>query len=596
MIKSYFTKYKKSFYNEIVFRFAFVQLVGLIIFTLVFLMLLRVENQLRNMNESFEQIRDGFMNQKMNGREFLASEVHNEKFFQSGKSLYLDKVRQSHFEIMRNQEILFDQVSIDFQKEIIEFRKIEDDYYQTLNKIWEIFFKLGYKDWGLEGSWRSSIHELESYINKLEGKNKDVYLIQYLQLRRHEKDFLARQEDQYIDRINKVIYQLKDNMSQDRRIGHRELTLLDNYSNSMSLYFKLLNDRKLLQIQALEIENKSNELVTKFEIKFDEKIRDLRSYLWLFLMTLSVFLFGVLSVLMARQAKSLLQPIEILKNMFSRVSRGDLEHNLELSRVDEFKQLQDEFNIMIENLRVAKNQFQLATIGAVSADIAHDISNPLTIIVFHVDRLIKSYQDLQFQFQREDFLKTMDKVKKSVNRVEKIVASIKTLARKSSPTDFQKINVFQLIEESYFFVELKVKQKGVTFQLESLDKNLHTNGNPTQLSQVLVNLISNAVDAIENLDEKWIHVQVKDLNQTIEISITDSGKGIPDKIRQTLFKVGLTTKEQGKGTGLGLMMAKQIIETHLGEIYVENFHHTRFVIHLPHFIAGEKTGSDNKAA
>ncbi len=596
MIKSYFTKYKKSFYNEIVLRFAFVQLVGLIIFTVVFLMLLRVESQLRNMNESFEQIRDGFISQKMNGREFLASEAHNEKFFQTGKSPFLDRVRQSHFEIKRNQEILFDQVSIDFQNKIKEFKKVEDDYYQTLNEIWEIFFKLGYKDWGLEGRWRSSIHELESFINKMKGGNKDLYLIQYLQLRRHEKDFLARQEDQYIERINKVILQLKANMSQDKRIGHRELSLLDNYSNSMKLYFKLLNDRKFLQIQALEIEKKSNELVREFEDKFDEKIRDLRSYLWLFLMTLSVFLFGVLSVLMAKQAKSLLQPIEMLKNMFSRVSRGDLEHNLELSRVDEFKQLQDEFNIMIENLRVAKSQFQLATIGAVSADIAHDISNPLTIIVFHVDKLIKSYQDLHSQFQREDFLKTMDKVKKSVLRVEKIVASIKTLARKSNPTDFQKINVFQLIEESYFFVELKVKQKGVTFQLESQNKNLHTNGNPTQLSQVMVNLISNAVDAIENLQEKWIHVEVKDLNQLIEISVTDSGNGIPDKIRQTLFKVGLTTKELGKGTGLGLMMAKQIIETHSGIIYVENFHHTRFVIHLPHFIAAEKTSSEKKSA
>jgi signal transduction histidine kinase len=103
-----------------------------------------------------------------------------------------------------------------------------------------------------------------------------------------------------------------------------------------------------------------------------------------------------------------------------------------------------------------------------------------------------------------------------------------------------------------------------------------------QIAQVLLNLIRNSCDAIERGAEKWIRIAVTRLPDSIEISVSDSGRGIPENVREKIFQPFFTTKEVGRGTGLGLSVSKGIVEAHGGTITLDTKStHTRFVVTLP---------------
>ena len=115
-----------------------------------------------------------------------------------------------------------------------------------------------------------------------------------------------------------------------------------------------------------------------------------------------------------------------------------------------------------------------------------------------------------------------------------------------------------------------------------MEKDIFIECNPTQITQVLVNLLNNARDAIGDLSTKWIRVSVNDFEDIVEIKIIDSGKGIPLETVKKMFNPFYSTKEIGKGTGLGLSLSKTFIETHGGTFtYNENTINTEFVIVLP---------------
>lgn len=113
-------------------------------------------------------------------------------------------------------------------------------------------------------------------------------------------------------------------------------------------------------------------------------------------------------------------------------------------------------------------------------------------------------------------------------------------------------------------------------------EGLKIEGRPAQLSQVILNLISNAVDAIMHQPEKWVELKITLQNEMIIFSVTDSGNGIPKEVAEKIMQPFFTTKEIGKGTGLGLSISKGIVEDHQGKFYYdENCKNTRFCVEIP---------------
>jgi C4-dicarboxylate-specific signal transduction histidine kinase len=119
-------------------------------------------------------------------------------------------------------------------------------------------------------------------------------------------------------------------------------------------------------------------------------------------------------------------------------------------------------------------------------------------------------------------------------------------------------------------------------EVEPVDLNIFVHCRPIQISQVILNLLNNASDALEFSSVRWIRLQVKQVAATVYISVTDSGPGISLSIQSRLMQPFATTKAPGRGTGLGLSLSKQMIEEHDGTLFVDwKSEATRFVIQLP---------------
>ena len=102
------------------------------------------------------------------------------------------------------------------------------------------------------------------------------------------------------------------------------------------------------------------------------------------------------------------------------------------------------------------------------------------------------------------------------------------------------------------------------------------------MSQVLLNLLFNARDAVRDLKDKWVRLEVMNLSDFVEFSVTDSGTGISNAVRERIMQPFFTTKDVGQGTGLGLSISRGIVEAHGGRLYYdEKSQHTRFVFVIP---------------
>ena len=143
----------------------------------------------------------------------------------------------------------------------------------------------------------------------------------------------------------------------------------------------------------------------------------------------------------------------------------------------------------------------------------------------------------------------------------------------------------QIIEDTLELCQEKIKMQSIQMRIGTRVETTFE-GRPAQISQVLMNLISNAIDALSEKtfaeSERWIEISCSRTPTGIKVSVTDAGKGTPDEVVKRLMEPFFTTKEVGRGTGLGLSISRGIIESHHGKFYYDrNCPNTRFSFELP---------------
>ena len=168
-------------------------------------------------------------------------------------------------------------------------------------------------------------------------------------------------------------------------------------------------------------------------------------------------------------------------------------------------------------------------------------------------------------------------------RISKIIKSLKMFSRDDSKDTYEFISLKDLLLESIFFAQPRLENQNIKLTY-NIPENLYFRAQKISLSQVFINLIHNASDAIEQLDEKWIHIEgyiLSDLN-LLRIKIIDSGTGLPKELAEKMMTPFFTTKKAGKGTGLGLSVCLGIIRDHNGLLYIDyDATHTTFIMDLP---------------
>jgi len=239
------------------------------------------------------------------------------------------------------------------------------------------------------------------------------------------------------------------------------------------------------------------------------------------------------------------------------------------------------------------NTDKLATLGELSSSLAHEVKNPLAVIISRGSLINERLES--GPIPKEDLTKGISVILRTASRIEKIIKSIQALSRDSTKDELTPIPLSILLDDVSILLDHKIKAKEIDFRVVKHDPLWQVFGRESQLVQVLMNLISNGIDAVENLAEKWVEVEFIRTEKHFMIQVKDSGSGIPIDVAQKIMSPFFTTKGAGKGTGLGLSISQRIMKDHLGElIYVPNTGHTVFQMKFP--ISSLQTSSRNKEA
>ena len=276
-------------------------------------------------------------------------------------------------------------------------------------------------------------------------------------------------------------------------------------------------------------------------------------------------------------------PIHKLIDATNRIGRGDLDKKIELTTNDEIQILANEFELMRQKLQESyqgmeekiqkrtrelqeaqaqiSHQEKMASLGMMAAGIAHEIGNPLTSISSMVQIIKRKNADP----------KTGEYISNILKNIERISRIVRELVDFSRPSSYEEApaDINEIIKSAVGIIKYDRRAKNLVYRL-LLDSNLpETVLVSDHLLQVFLNILINAVDASEDYGDK-IEVKSYVKNGNIHVDITDNGCGIPDDIQKKIFEPFYTTKEVGKGTGLGLTVSYGFVEKLKGEIKVKS--------------------------
>jgi len=291
--------------------------------------------------------------------------------------------------------------------------------------------------------------------------------------------------------------------------------------------------------------------------------------IYIIVVTLLLFLSTAIAITFASR---LTKPIINLIKASDSISKGAFDVKVsDLETDDEFKELNQNFNSMIERLK--EQQDKLLTTEryeaweTVARKLAHEIKNPLTPIQLSIDSLREKYKDKLIN-ESQEFEKYLETINRQIKDIEKLVNEFSNFARMPRPV-LKKINLITVINKSLDFIKMTSKN---SINLVKKTKYAFIKGDEDQLNRVFINLIKNSEESFFEKIEKdpyfkgIIDIEINDNNDYIIISIIDNGTGITDtKKAMTPY---FTTKKTG--TGLGLPIVTKIINEHSGNFSIKN--------------------------
>lgn len=259
-----------------------------------------------------------------------------------------------------------------------------------------------------------------------------------------------------------------------------------------------------------------------------------------------------------------------------------LNLSLEEKVKERTQQLEESQQMILNQQQSLMTSSKMSALGEMAGGVAHEINTPLAVIGMRVEQMEECVKE--GDLDGFDFADGLNVIKNTVERIAKIVSGLRFFAREGRHAKPQKMQISSLIEETLSFCRERFANHGVQLDVvrDNSFNSLEVECRSVEISQVILNLLNNAFDAIEATKNKWVRIQAVDHGEYAEISVTDSGTGIPKDVRDKIMDPFFTTKEIGKGTGLGLSISRGIIDQHQGKLYLDaNSPNTKFTILVP---------------
>ena len=415
----------------------------------------------------------------------------------------------------------------------------------------------------------SNLSRFENVVRseKLLRKIDDVYLIDSLgnvllsDVRDITEEFVIPSDEDYDQVLEGKPVFVSNNLENKTTVMTKLTSLVDTYlyisRNIDPEILRYLNETEQAVSFYYSVENSQTGIKVTFAI------------IYIIVVTLLLFLSTSIAITFASR---MTKPIIHLIGASDSISKGALDVKVpELEIDDEFKQLNKNFNSMIERLKEQQDKLLITeryeAWETVARKLAHEIKNPLTPIQLSIDNLREKYKN-KFNNKSEEFEKYLQTINRQIKDIEKLVNEFSNFARMPRPI-LKKIDFTKVIKKSLDFAKMTSKNS-INFKHEK--KSLFIKGDEDQLNRVFINLMKNSEEALLEKFEKDpnfkgnIDIEITNNNDYIVCRLTDNGPGISDsKKAMTPY---FTTKK--KGSGLGLPIVTKIINEHSGNFSIKN--------------------------
>ena len=318
------------------------------------------------------------------------------------------------------------------------------------------------------------------------------------------------------------------------------------------------------------------------------------------LIFLAITLLGALACMALSYfiARRVSVPIGRLASASREVAKGNLDAKVQITSSDEMGELADAFNVMAAALKERDERLRdfatkkimeserLALIGQLSANVAHELNNPLQGIVTY------SHLLLERQPREDSSTELIQKIVTQANRCRDIIRGLLDFSRQRKP-DKTVCNVNSVLQECVSLLKDQALFHNIQLE-ESLQDDIPMAViDPSQIERVFMNMIINAAEAMEDGGRLILATHYDPAPRLIEVEFRDTGHGIPEENLERIFDPFFTTKDAGHGTGLGLAISYGIVKEHRGSISVESVagQGTTFTIRLP--VTIEEEGQDD---
>jgi PAS domain S-box-containing protein len=211
---------------------------------------------------------------------------------------------------------------------------------------------------------------------------------------------------------------------------------------------------------------------------------------------------------------------------------------------------------------------RFTALGEMAAGIAHEINNPLAIIQSSAELINLSLGRAEPDMNK--VRSAVGHIEGTVVRIAKIISGLKSFARDGGKDPFAPASFRTIISETLELCQMRFRNSGVQLEILMPDGDLPLDCRSVQISQVLLNLLNNAFDAINGQTKKQVAVRLLADDAYYRLQVCDNGPGVPRAIREKIMQPFFTTKPPGKGTGIGLSLSRSIIEDHGGKLLLKD--------------------------
>lgn len=425
----------------------------------------------------------------------------------------------------------------------------------------------------------------------------------FLEVRRHEKNFLLFRDKDSLQELKNNLEEFKKNIAEItteivQEMGSDNYQMIKMAIDEYEFLVDRINERGSIE----KIRSVARDIQSFAENLSKKERADIKALL---VRSKILFLFAMLIILAAgtvinmKLAVSIARPIKDLEDITKRVAGGDLSDRIKIRGRDElsslgvsFNQMQDRLQDTMRSLELAIKRLhekqeqlveaeKLASLGRIAAGVAHEINNPLAIVNEKAG-LMQDILEMSGDSQnKEKFSNLIDGIIGSVNRCRAITHRLLGFARKMDVT-IETMDLNESIRAVKEFLGKEILFKSIRFEMNLMEGLPKINSDKGQLEQVFLNIMKNAIDAVEEGGLVTVSTGTKD-EDTVCVSIRDNGTGIPDDKLEQIFEPFFTTKEREKGTGLGLFVSYGIMKKLGGSIIVESGvdKGTAFIIDIP---------------